>query len=192
MTAPLAVDKETANEIVNLFAWGSNVMRDGRLINQRDVVAEAIAQALTEVRTYYEEVLADKRRLTRELDVAMHGEEGAAKQANLCDLIEPARKLRGGVESMNPLEVTEWLLRQPLPTTRGLVVNMPAGGMSLHARLFQARMWREYAMTWHGRATRSGVDQRWCEQIGRMTYAGCVRRARVNLYLARRLNRARL
>lgn len=42
----------------------------------------------------YEEVLADKRRLTRDLDLAMHGEDGAAKQASLCDLIEPARRLR--------------------------------------------------------------------------------------------------
>lgn len=41
----------------------------------------------------YEEVLADHRRLVRELDVAMHGTAGAAKQASLCDLIEPARKM---------------------------------------------------------------------------------------------------
>jgi hypothetical protein len=62
---------------------------------------------------------------------------------------------------------------------------------TIHGRLFQAGMWREYAMTWHGRRTRTGVDQQWCEQIGRMTYQGCLRRARVNLYLARRLNRHR-
>lgn len=90
---------------------------------------------------------------------------------------------------MNPLEVTEWLFRQPKPVTRGLVVNIPARGMSFHDRLFQARMWREYAMTWKGFRTRTGVDQRWCEQIGHMTYAGCLRRARVNLYLAKRLRR---
>jgi len=41
-----------------------------------------------------EEELADKRRLTRELDVAMCGEEGAAKQASLCDLIGSAKALR--------------------------------------------------------------------------------------------------
>lgn len=90
---------------------------------------------------------------------------------------------------MNPLEVTEWLLRQPAPVTRGLVVNMPARGVSFHGRLFQARMWREYAMTWHGRRTRDGIDQAWCERIGRMTYEGCLRRARASVYLARRLNR---
>lgn len=90
---------------------------------------------------------------------------------------------------MNPLEVTEWLLRQPPPITRGLVVNMPAHGSSIEHRLFQAAMWREYAMTWRGRPTRNGIDRRWCEEIGRMTYQGCIRRARVNLYLARRIRR---
>ena len=41
-----------------------------------------------------EEVLADKRRLAREIDIALHGEEGTAKQASLCDLVHPARQLR--------------------------------------------------------------------------------------------------
>lgn len=35
----------------------------------------------------YEEVLADHRRLVRELDVLLNGEDGAAKQASLCDLV---------------------------------------------------------------------------------------------------------
>jgi len=48
----------------------------------------------------YEEVLADKRRLTREIDVAMHGEEGAAKQASLCDLIEPAKRMRAEIQRL--------------------------------------------------------------------------------------------
>jgi hypothetical protein len=87
---------------------------------------------------------------------------------------------------MNPLEITEWLLRQPKPITRGLVVNMPARGMSFHGRLFQASMWRQHAMTLRGPQT---LERDWCEQIGRMTYADCIRRARVNLYLAKRLNR---
>lgn len=45
----------------------------------------------------YEEVLADHRRLVRLLDVALHGEGNAAPQASLCDLIEPARRLREAV-----------------------------------------------------------------------------------------------
>ena len=48
----------------------------------------------------HEEAAADVRRLTRELDVAMHGEVGAAKQASLCDLIPAAQALRAQVDAM--------------------------------------------------------------------------------------------
>lgn len=85
--------------------------------------------------------------------------------------------------------VTEMLLRMPPPVTRGLIVNMPASGTSHEHRLFQAQMWRRYAMTWHG-IPYDGTTQRWCENVARMTYEGCLRRARINLYLARRLRRA--
>jgi hypothetical protein len=56
----------------------------------------ALARAETAERRVaeLEEVLADKRRLAREIDIALHGEGGAAKQASLCDLVEPARRLR--------------------------------------------------------------------------------------------------
>jgi hypothetical protein len=40
------------------------------------------------------DVLGDMRKLVRQLDVAMSGEEGAAKQASLCDLIEQGREMR--------------------------------------------------------------------------------------------------
>jgi hypothetical protein len=53
-----------------------------------------LLDGIAALRDDLKEVLEDKRRLTRELDVAMHGKEGAAKQASLCDLIEPARRLR--------------------------------------------------------------------------------------------------
>jgi len=51
-----------------------------------------------------QEVIDDSRRLTRELDVAMHGEANAAKQASLCDLIVPAEQLRQAKESL------DWLI----------------------------------------------------------------------------------
>ncbi|MHB8272688.1 hypothetical protein [Bradyrhizobium sp.] len=92
---------------------------------------------------------------------------------------------RGG-----PVEITEMLLRMPKPITRGLIVNMPARGMSFHARLFQARMWRETAMAIkYDRPTMTGTGRRWHLEIGHHTYADSLRRARVNLYLAHRLNR---
>ncbi|MCT0738661.1 hypothetical protein N0681_23015 [Pseudomonas aeruginosa] len=42
----------------------------------------------------YEEVLADHRRLVRELDVLLNGEDGAARQASLCDLVAQVRAVR--------------------------------------------------------------------------------------------------
>lgn len=42
----------------------------------------------------YQRALQDVTRLTRAIDVAMHGEEGAAPQAALCDLVGPAADLR--------------------------------------------------------------------------------------------------
>ncbi len=46
----------------------------------------------------YEEVLASHRRLVRELDVLLNGEDGAAKQASLCDIVGQVKRevqLRG-------------------------------------------------------------------------------------------------
>ena len=42
----------------------------------------------------YEDVLADHRRLVREMDVALNGEEGAAKQASLCDIVSQVKSLK--------------------------------------------------------------------------------------------------
>lgn len=58
----------------------------------------------------YEQVLADKRRLAREIDVAMHGEEGAAKQPSLCDLVGPAEALR-----KRNAELEKWLFPEDCP-----------------------------------------------------------------------------
>jgi hypothetical protein len=51
--------------------------------------------------TDYEEVLADKRRLAREIDVALCGEEDAAPQASLCDLVKVAEMKRSEIESLS-------------------------------------------------------------------------------------------
>jgi hypothetical protein len=61
---------------------------------------------------------------------------------------------------------------------------------NVHGRLFQVKMWRQYAMAWDGRPTQTGVGREWMEKISRTSREECIRRARVNLYLARRLNRA--
>ena len=41
----------------------------------------------------YEEVLADHRRLVRELDLLLNG-SGAAKQASLCDIVSQVERQR--------------------------------------------------------------------------------------------------
>jgi hypothetical protein len=65
----------------------------------------------------------------------------------------------------------------------------PRCRLSAIGRLYQARMWREYAQAWDGKITSSGADRPWVEKILRIQRAECLRRARVNVYLARRLNR---
>jgi hypothetical protein len=50
-----------------------------RFIKLMQVVEQKLAD--------YETVLADHRRLVRELDVLLNGEAGAAKQASLCDIV---------------------------------------------------------------------------------------------------------
>ena len=48
----------------------------------------------------YEEWAEDIKRLTRKLDVEMHGEENAAKQASLCDLIGSGKELRDQIDRL--------------------------------------------------------------------------------------------
>lgn len=43
---------------------------------------------------YQQRALDDKRRLTRELDVLLNGEEGAAAQALLCDIVAQVRTIK--------------------------------------------------------------------------------------------------
>ena len=45
-------------------------------------------------------------------------------------------------------------------------------------------------MAWDGRRTSWGVGRPWVEHILRVPRSECLRRARINVYLARRLNRS--
>lgn len=91
---------------------------------------------------------------------------------------------------MNALEVTEYLLwfgRNRPSYSSGLVVNRPFRQLSHAGRLFQAKVWRRYAME-HDEPPGS-LRRRWVEEILRHDRADCLRRCRVNLYLARRARR---
>lgn len=78
-TAPVLskfLEKEEWNDA---FAQGFNAGFNSDEKPAPDVVAD------------YEEVLAGHKCLTRELDVLLNGEEGAARQASLCDLVAQLR-----------------------------------------------------------------------------------------------------
>lgn len=55
---------------------------------------------------------------------------------------------------------------------------------TVHSRLFQAAMWRKYARQWD-------AGDPWVEQVLRVARRDCIRRCRINAYLARRLNRTK-
>lgn len=53
---------------------------------------------------------------------------------------------------------------------------------NIHGRLFQASMWRQYAKQWD-------AGDPWVKQVLQVSRSECLRRCRINLYLASRLNR---
>jgi len=73
---------------------------DHHWLPQHDKNIAAIREQLSALRAIpadqsdHEEVLADHRRLVRELDVLLCGEEGAAKQASLCDIVSMVARWR--------------------------------------------------------------------------------------------------
>lgn len=73
------------------------------------------------------------------------------------------------------------IARHDRPTDRHDPPKLTASG-----RLGQARMWRQYATDWD---SNDYWRRGWVEKILRVPRAECMRRARVNVYLARRLNR---
>lgn len=69
--------------------------------------------------------------------------------------------------------------------------GFPKKRWTVAGRLFQARLWREYAMAIkYDRPTMTGVGRLWCLEIGRLTFERCMHQSRVNTYLARRINRS--
>lgn len=106
----------------------------------------------------------------------------------------------------SPIEVTEHILalhrrldgkKPPCPYGR---VNIYGTAWTVDARIFQARMWRQYAGAWDGIPIDRGfvgypnghrviLDRPWVEKILRISKRDCIRRSRVNFYLARRIKR---
>lgn len=85
--------------------WGCNCGLDSLLIGLEDfeLAAPVAAASAPLTNADYEEVLTDHRRLVRELDVLLNGEEGAAKQASLCDIV--AQVSHEGIQIKRPAPV---------------------------------------------------------------------------------------
>lgn len=60
----------------------------------RDLTGDHLIANLVQRVKDHEEVEADHKRLVRELDVALNGEAGAAKQASLCDIVAQVKRNR--------------------------------------------------------------------------------------------------
>lgn len=58
-------------------------------------------------------------RLVREIDVILHGEEGAAPQASLCDLVGPIRALQARYDKLSSL-----VFNEVLPALKATGVNV--------------------------------------------------------------------
>lgn len=65
----------------------------------------ACDEATRQVVNDYEEVLTDYRRLTRQIDVIINGEEGAAKQASLCDVVAQLRDIFKERDSIDQITI---------------------------------------------------------------------------------------
>lgn len=59
----------------------------------RDLVGDNLIAALAERIQDHEEADASRRALIRDLDIALNGEEGAAKQASLCDIVSQVKSV---------------------------------------------------------------------------------------------------
>lgn len=57
--------KEIAADIVERFSWSTNVMRDGRLVGQQHIVADAIAEAIAKERAAIEALQNDLAEIAR-------------------------------------------------------------------------------------------------------------------------------
>ena len=98
MPSALSAAPEVIREIWAALRYGhgnekSRKKAQGILEAYAATLREKLATSQKDI-AYLNECMEDKRRLTRKLDVALFGEEGAAKQASLCDLIGPAKDMR--------------------------------------------------------------------------------------------------
>lgn len=87
----------------------------------------------------YEEVLADHRRLVREIDAILSAPGEPAKQASLCDLIPVIQKLK--TEAKVFREAFDHITMHMHPDDANQYVYMPYNEFFDHASVDDARYW---------------------------------------------------
>lgn len=81
---------DVALKILSLCNTESTPGNIADIINKH--ATESANQARQQARKYYQDVIDDYRRLTKDLDIALNG-DCAAKQASLCDIVAQVRSL---------------------------------------------------------------------------------------------------
>ncbi|CAJ0701787.1 hypothetical protein LMG19089_02926 [Ralstonia edaphis] len=95
VSLPLKLDfarERGLRDIHAVHAWMVETHRKFTTAVKALRVAAPTQQQETLMAADYEEVLADHRRLVRELDMALNGATGAAKQASLCDIVAQVKR----------------------------------------------------------------------------------------------------
>lgn len=96
-TITIGVEAEDiVNQMAGTVGYGGLLLIDRQAFRETE---EKILQELSDrslTAEDYEDVLADHRRLVRELDVIVNGVDGAAQQASLCDLVGQIKGIMGG------------------------------------------------------------------------------------------------
>lgn len=82
--------KELDSALDKLGVEISNVRSECSGLQMLSIAYREVKQQVSETIKDYEEVLEDQRRLVREIDVLLNG-ENAAKQASLCDIVSQIR-----------------------------------------------------------------------------------------------------
>ncbi|MPS30540.1 MAG: hypothetical protein E2576_14510 [Alcaligenaceae bacterium] len=101
--------------------------KEARAGVQRTTGSEPVAASSNQATIAdYEEVLADHRRLVRQLDVALNGEDGAAKQASLCDIV--GQVVSEGIKANDAPDAARWRAYRSQWFNVGLIdANTPIG-----------------------------------------------------------------
>lgn len=117
----------------NYYTRHVQAMTAEGLFTKSDIAGELAFRdyEIDRLRADYEEVLADHRRLVREIDVMING-DGAAEQASLCDLFSQVRvivaknkRLRANNEKMVAMlrDCANYLGHQGFPRKSEAVLN---------------------------------------------------------------------